>query len=192
MSSINLLHIFHALIYTLFMSKNRTHSSLRYLLIFYIILIVIMVGSIFLFKGRIKENILSSHLDEHYALWKSEEEANTEKSVWTSLYSSTGTATVKRKTTKTYIGLLHGALETLLIPINEEELQSGYITSIAKGTKLLGVSEKDGYFFVSLSKEFLSSENINKALSQIKDALSIYYDVNGLTVLSGDKEFFIE
>lgn len=173
------------------MSNNKTRPSFRYLLIFYIILILLIIGSIFLFRNRIKENITSSSLNEHYALWVNNEKEKSERSVRTKLYSSTGLVTVKRNTNNSYIGLLHGALETLLTPLSEEELSMGYLSAINEKTKLIGVSEKDGYFFVSLSPEFLLSKNIPFALNEIKETLSLYFTVYGVTVLSGDESFSI-
>ena len=64
-------------------------------------------------------------------------------------------------------------------------------TFIPEGTKLIGASYDGGFFFVELSKEFLSSKDIDKALEQIKKTLNLYYKVESLTVISDETIFKI-
>ncbi len=85
--------------------------------------------------------------------------------------------------------LLHSVLEALLLPLSDEEKRNGLTTYISGETRLTGVSEKDGYIFVVLSRDFLSSPDVTLALEQIKKTLAAVCRVESLTVISGEKVF---
>lgn len=66
----------------------------------------------------------------------------------------------------------HDALEGLLKGPTDSALAEGYLSYIASGTKLLGVTVSSGYAFVDLSSEFASSSNMQMAQKQILLTLS--------------------
>ncbi|MCR5760862.1 MAG: GerMN domain-containing protein [Sphaerochaetaceae bacterium] len=66
----------------------------------------------------------------------------------------------------------HDAIEGLLKGPTDSALSEGYLSYIAPGTKLLGLTVSSGYAFVDLSTEFASSSNMEMARKQILMTLS--------------------
>lgn len=65
----------------------------------------------------------------------------------------------------------HLRIEALLNGIDEENLSKGLVSYIKDGTRLIGLSIKNGIAYVVLSDEFLESKDIGKAKHQIKETL---------------------
>ncbi len=163
------------------MEKDK--GDFKYLTVMYIILIVITLPLVFFMRPVILENIKESTILEHYALWKEE---RSEKSVTYSvtLFLDNRPVTVEREI-QSSSDTLHGAVEALLEPLNDEEKEMGYTSFIPEGTTLVGISEESGFFYVEFSSSLLSSSNIAKATEQIKKTLARYYTLESLTILCG-------
>ena len=159
------------------MEKEKGHF--RYLLIMYIMLIPVIVSLFFLFRSDIMSNIETSGVIRHYAIWK-EEKSNTVSTYSVALYSNNNIIFEDRAITRKADDL-HSLVEALLMPLSNE----GLTTYIPEGTKLIGISEEMGFFYVKLSQEFLSSSDINKATIQIRETLDNYYALESLTVICG-------
>ena len=65
----------------------------------------------------------------------------------------------------------HLRIEALLNGIDEENLSKGLVSYIKDGTRLIGLSIKNGIAYVVLSDEFLESKDIGKAKHQIEETL---------------------
>ena len=163
------------------MEKEKGHF--RYLLIMYIMLIPVIVSLFFLFRSDIKSNIEASGIIRHYAIWK-EERSNTDSTYSVALYNNSNIILVNR-TIPRKADNLHSAVEALLMTLSDDETAAGLVSFIPQGTKLIGISEEMGFFYVKLSSVFLSSPDINKATMQIKETLDNYYALESLTVICG-------
>lgn len=165
------------------MEKER--GSFRYLLVLYIILTAV-TGAVVLFTYPIiKRNIEESGIIGRYMEWKREKEDKS-GSYSVTLYSESGYVSVERNVEKKSDDM-HGVIEALLLSPDENEEDKGYTSYIPEGTSLIGISGKDGYFFVELSTAFLSSLDIEKAGGQIKKTLESCYTLESLTIICGTK-----
>ncbi|MCR4676985.1 MAG: GerMN domain-containing protein [Sphaerochaetaceae bacterium] len=61
----------------------------------------------------------------------------------------------------------HDALEGLLLGPTDQALSRGYLSYIAKGTRLIGVTVSGKYAFINFSSEFADSSNMEMAKTQI-------------------------
>lgn len=168
--------------------NSPSPSSFRYLTVFYLVLFLYCGILAFLAYPKVKEYLQEVNLAQHYELWKTKESSLQESNVPVVLNSFAGNTTVERVVAVSKKDQLHYVTEALLLPLSGEELKAGYISLIPPGTKLLGIAQADGYFFVRLSEEFLSSEDLEGALLQIKETLNLYEDVESLTVICGEGE----
>ncbi len=159
------------------MEKEKGHF--RYLLIMYVLLIVVMASLFFLFRYDIKNNIIESGILEHYAIWK-EEKSNTDSAYSVAIYRNESIINEERIVTRKTDDL-HSLIEALLVSPGED----GSVSYIPEGTKLIGISEETGFFYVEFSSAFLSSSDISKAVEQVKRTLENYYTVQSLTVICG-------
>ena len=169
------------------MEKNGTR--IRYLLVLYILLAVYIVAMAVILGGRIRSNAEEAGFRAHAEAWLNKENMFSSTEVQCVLYSSKGPVATARTYVPGRKDELHYSLESLLSPISDEELRRGLISYIPEGTKLEGVSYRDGYAFVVLSEEFLSSTSVEKALEQIKMTLSLHKETESLYVYSGDQVF---
>lgn len=172
------------------MSKenNPSPGSFRYLTVFYLFLVLYCGILTFIAAPHIKGYLEEARFQEHFELWKTKESNLQESSIPVILSSYAGNTVVERIVAVTKKDQLHSVAEAMLLPLSGDELKNGYISLIPAGTKLLGIAESDGFFFVRLSEEFLTAEDMDGALTQIKETLNLYYDAESLTVICGDKD----
>ncbi|MBQ0070478.1 MAG: GerMN domain-containing protein [Spirochaetales bacterium] len=170
--------------------ENSTSStSFRYLMVFYLALVIYAAILAFLAWPRLKENLTATSFQEHYELWKTKESVLQEAEVPVYLHTFSGDIQLTRKVSTGRKDPLHYTLEALLLPLSGEELLKGCISLIPSGTKLLGATYSEGYCFVRLSEEFLGADDFNAALDQMKKTLSITFDTESLVVLCGEEQF---
>lgn len=70
---------------------------------------------------------------------------------------------------------LHQMLEALVDTPSRSVVLEGLISYIPDGTRLIGATIDDGIAFIDLSEEFLSSEDIEKAMDQVKKSVNALY-----------------
>ncbi len=165
------------------MKKERDHGHFRYSFVLYIILIATVLPLFILTLPVIKSNIENSTFKEHYALWKDERKER-EKDYTVFLFSDDDIVEVNRKVTWRE-DEKHSLIEALLLPADNDEKEKGYTSFIPEGTRLIGMSEKDGFFFIEFSSPILTSSNMTKVAEQIKKTLQNYYFLESLTIISG-------
>lgn len=121
-------------------------------------------------------------------LWHNSELNRERKEVTVVLESFSGQTEAKRVIHPGLRDQLHYTLEAILSPLSKEEKEAGLISNIKEGVTLKGATIQDKIAFVSLSQEFLSSEDIDQAADEINKALSINLGTEGLVVLVEDRE----
>ncbi|MCI7606788.1 MAG: hypothetical protein MSS69_08535 [Spirochaetales bacterium] len=171
------------------MGKNgrEKKSSFRYLLVLYITLFVISIPLLILSFPSLKSSIHNTNLIEHYSLWKSNEEEKERKEVTVILESINGEAESNRIIHPGLRDSLHYTLEALLLPLSKEEKEAGLISEIKEGVTLKGATIQDNIAFVSLSSDFLLSDDIYKAACEIHKTLSKNLFTEGLVVIVDDE-----
>lgn len=168
----------------------KGQGSFRYTLVMYIILLILVIPGLFFLVPRAKQNLANYHIREHYEMWRASKDDSNIAYYPVILFSDGKEVNVERKITNASTPI-HSLLEALISPLNKTEKNNMLSTFIPEGTKLIGASYDGGFFFVELSKEFLSSKDIDKALEQIKKTLNLYYKVESLTVISDETIFKI-
>lgn len=163
-------------------SPNR--APLRYVLIYSILLLVFTASSFFIAFPYARRNLEESRIKEHYSLYKREKAETSTATLTIPLYSRNNIVYRERNISILGRDRLHLMLEALLLPPTAEESAEELHSAIPEKTKLIGASEKNGYFFIELSKEFLQAEDTEKALSELRILLNGYKEVKELTVLS--------
>lgn len=164
--------------------RSSSQAPLRYVLIYSILLLVFTAASFYFVLPYAKKNIEETEIKEHYRLYI-EEKAETSTAVLTiPLYSKGNIVYKEREIDILGRDRLHLLLEALLLPLTAEEKSEELSSAIPEKTKLIGASEKNGYFFIELSKEFLQAEDTEKALSELRTLLNGYKAVKELTILS--------
>lgn len=169
--------------------NSTTSTSFRYLMVFYIGLVIYAVILGVLTWPRLKTNLEETSFKEHYLLWKTKESVLHEAEVPVYLHTYSGDIELIRKVSSGRKDPLHYTLEALLLPLSGEELLKGCVSLIPPGTKLEGATYSEGYCFVRLSQEFLEAEDMDAALDQMKKTLSIAFDTKSLVVLCGEEQF---
>lgn len=91
------------------------------------------------------------------------------------LYSIDGPTVARKECEIGFTDEDHLRLEALLDGPGEESLENGLISYISPKTRLIGLTIRDGIAYVQLSKDFLSSKDIDKAKKQIEETLSLAY-----------------
>lgn len=169
--------------------KKDSGSPIKYTLIYLLLLMVFTAITAFFIYPKAIENIERVDLKGHYELYKKTKTHSDILSISVPLYSGSNIIYSSRELPSLGRDKTHLTLEALLLEQSEEEKSKGLESAIAKKTKLIGASEDNGYFFIELSKEFLKSEDIEKALKEIHAALQYYMNVKELTILSDGKTF---
>ena len=173
--------------YSLMENKEREHkSSFRYLLVLYITLFVISIPLLIISFPSLKKSITDSRIIEHYTLWKSNEEEKERKEITVILESVLGEQEVKRVIHPGLRDPLHYTLEALIIPLSKEEKEKGLVSEIKEGVKLEGATIRDNIAFVSLSSDFLLSDDTDGAAEEIYKTLHNNLGVDGLVVIVDD------
>lgn len=164
---------------------STKHTRIRYSLIFSILLVLYIGALIFIGLPFAKRNILSSNLKEHVILYKETKRKNPE---WVSanvyLHGINGIVETERWTEDLGDDSIKSALECLLLPLSDDEIKNGLVSYIPKNTKLIGVSESDGYVFVDLSNDILFSSNIDKAIDQIEMTIKSVSNPDGIYIIT--------
>lgn len=149
--------------------NNNKHSRIRYALIFSIILAIYICILLVIALPRIKSNIDSTSIQEHVALYKSLWKENEE---WTTtvcyMYDINGAKATERMIKTNGNDYMHSVMESLLLPLSDEEIKMGLVTYIPTKTKLIGITVNKGYVFVELSNDILFSSNLDRAMNQIE------------------------
>ena len=170
--------------YSLMENKEREHkSSFRYLLVLYITLFVISIPLLIISFPSLKKSITDSRIIEHYTLWKSNEEEKERKEITVILESVLGEQEIKRVMHPGLRDPLHYTLEALLIPLSKEEKEKGLVSEIKEGVKLEGATIRDNIAFVSLSSDFLLSDDLKMASEEIYKTLYNNLGIDGLVIL---------
>lgn len=166
--------------------ESVKNTRIRYALIFSILLAVYITALIFIGLPFAKNNINSSNIKEHYALYKKTKKTNPDW-IASTVYLQGVNGAVKTERWIEDIGeeSLKSALESLLLPLSDDEVKRGLVSYIPKGTELIGVSESDGYIFVDFSDEILLSSNIDKAVEQIEMTIRSVVDPEGICIITG-------
>ena len=170
--------------YSLMENKEREHkSSFRYLLVLYITLFVISIPLLIISFPSLKKSITDSRIIEHYTLWKSNEEEKERKEITVILKSVLGEQEIKRVIHPGLRDPLQYTLEALLIPLSKEEKEKGLVSEIKEGVKLEGATIRDNIAFVSLSSDFLLSDDLEMASEEIYKTLYNNLGIDGLVIL---------
>lgn len=148
------------------------------------LLAVFSIVAFFIVLPYAKRNISESGINEHYRLYREERDHIETSTIQVPLYSGNEVSYKARELNTLGRDKLHLMIEALLLPLSDEEISDGFSTAIPEKTKLIGVSEKNGYFFIELSKSFTEADDIEKALLQFHILLDEYKEVKELTVLS--------
>jgi spore germination protein GerM len=167
------------------MEKEKESSSFRYILVMYIILVAVFVPLFLILRPTIIRNIEESGIVEKAKEYR-ENGGKQSGSCTVALVSGDDYVFTERTVTCSSSDL-HSLLEALLLPLSDEERKKGLSSSIPEGTRLVGATAEDGFFFVSLSDDFLESGNLDDAYDEIKKTLESRYFVESLTVICGDK-----
>lgn len=170
-------------------TENSVNSSFRYLLVLYIALFVIVIPLLFLAIPNVKRNMEENQVIEHYQLWKEHRAKSISSSKDVYLWSFNGLISTERIMPKGVKDDLHLTIESLLLPLSEEEKQAGFVTFIPEDTKLEGITIKDKKAFIVLSKEFLNTPDLERALESIKMTLASSYEIESLEILVGEEVF---
>ena len=109
------------------MGKNgrSKKSSIRYLLVLYITLIVISVPLLMIYFPSLKNSFNEYRVLEHYKLWRSSEEEKDRKEVLVFLKGISGYQEIVRVINPGLRDPLHYTLEALLLPLSVEEKEAG-------------------------------------------------------------------
>ena len=89
------------------------------------------------------------------------------------LYSIDGPTVARKECEIGFTDEDHLRLEALLDGPGNENLENGLISYISPKTRLIGLTIRDGIAYVQLSKDFLSSKDIDNAKKQIEETLSL-------------------
>ena len=167
------------------MEKEKEVASFRYILVMYFLLFAIFVPLFLILRPRIIRNIAESGIRERAELYR--EYGKEKKEKYTVALLSGDSLVYCERSLAFSSSLPHSLIEALLLPLSEEEKERGLSSAISGKTRLLGVSEENGFFFVSLSPDFLDSENIGAAYDEIKKTLESLYFVESLTLICGNR-----
>lgn len=88
--------------------------------------------------------------------------------------------------------MYHDALEALLAGPDEAAIRDGAATFIRKGTRLIGCTLSKKTLFISLSKEFLNSPDLNKAYRQIEKTATDFTQVDAIMLIVDGKPFTLQ
>ncbi len=169
--------------------KSEEKSPIKYTMIYSVLLLLFSIAALAFVYPRAKENLERVDMKGHYREYKASKTNGELRTISVPLYSDTSIAYQDRSIEALNRDMLHLALEALLLEESDTEKAKGLKSAIAKKTKLIGASGDDGYYFIELSKEFLKSEDIEKALREIHLALEYYMSVKEITILSDGKTF---
>lgn len=167
------------------MEKEKENSSFRYILVMYILLFVVFVPIFFILRPVMVRNIEESGIVEKAKEYR-ENGGKQSGNCAVALVSGDDFVFTERTVTCSSSDL-HSLLEALLLPLSDEEREKGLSSSIPEGTRLVGATAEDGFFFVSLSDDFLESGNLDDAYDEMKKTLESRYFVESLTVICSDK-----
>ena len=167
------------------MGKNgrSKKSSIRYLLVLYITLVVISVPLLMIYFPSLKNSFNEYRVLEHYKLWRSSEEEKERKEVLVFLKGISGYQQIVRVINPGLRDPLHYTLEALLLPLSVEEKEAGLYSEIMEGVTLKGATIQDDIAFVTLSPSFLLSDDLDEAGEEIDKTLSINLGTQGLVVI---------
>ena len=131
----------------------------------------------------LKKSVSNSRIIEHYELWKSSKEEKERKVITVTLEGIFGEKETERVIHPGLRDPLHYTLEALLLPLSEDEKENGLISEIKEGVKLKGATIQDNIAFVSLSSDFLLSDDLEMASEEIYKTLYNNLGIDGLVIL---------
>ena len=170
-------------------NSREQKSSFRYLLVLYIVLLAVSVPLILFSIPRLEESIRDTGILEHYFLWR-KSEGRSGMTIPVTLLSYWGEVESLRTVEQGSSDELHTVAKAILMPLSEEEKKSGYISPVASGTRLRGAVVVDSIPFLSLSEEFLQTEDMEEAANVIEKTLRTNLGTEGLVVIVGDETVF--
>jgi spore germination protein GerM len=104
-------------------------------------------------------------------------------------YSSDGSYSLFSQKQRTMGGTIyHDCIESLLSGPDYNALAQGAVTYIASGTSLVGLTLSNGILYIDLSKDFLASVDLKKALRQITVTSTDFSKIKDVVVLVEGKE----
>ena len=167
------------------MEKEKESSSFRYILVMYIILVAVFVPLFLILRPTILRNIEESGIVEKAKEYR--KNGGKESGSYTVALVLGDDYVFTERTVTLSSSDLHSLIEALLLPLCDEEKEKGLSSAIPEGTRLVGATTEDGFFFISLSDDFLESGNLRESYDEIKKTLESRYFVESLTVICGDK-----
>ena len=163
---------------------NSRHSRIRYTLIFAILVGVYALSLAFIAYPYVKTNLANSDIREHFLLYKEFRERDDYTSMNIFLYGINGPVEVERSIEIEGRDSLHTALEAMLPPIEDKEIEMGLVSYIPRKTSLIGVTNSNGYVFAEFSNDLMFSSDIGRAIEQIERTIDTTVDSQGITIIS--------
>ena len=169
-------------------ADDNKHIQIRYNLIFAILLIIYTLALAFISYPYIAKNVENANLGMHFSLYMEQKKKSDFVSRDVFLYSINGTSKTNRSVNSRGSDSLHTALEALLLPLSDEELERGLVSYIPRKTKLIGVTNISGYVFAEFSNDLMFSTNLDRAIMQIESTIKEIVDTQGIILISDGVE----
>ncbi len=165
-------------------AESNKHTRVRYTLIFAILVVIYSVLLCFIAYPYAKTNISNAKIAEHIELYKQSKAKPIPSSIDVCLYNINGPIVVAKEAEPFTHDDLHNVLEALLLPLNDAEIGKGIISYIPSKTKLVGVTNSNGYIFAEFSNDLIFSSDINKAIDQIERTIGLATDFQKISIIS--------
>lgn len=165
-------------------ADTKQHSRIRYTLIFAILVIVYTITLAIVAIPYARINIEDANLKNHIAIYKELLERDEKSKASIVLFGIDGPVEVEREIETQGRDSLHIALEAILLPLSDDELGKGLISYIPKKTKLIGVTESNGFVFAEFSNNLMFSSDLDKAIDQIESTIKANSRTQGISIIS--------
>ena len=152
------------------MEKKDLH--IRYWILTVLSYTAFFLALFFLMKGRIYGNFTDGGYIEKAQAYIEKRNTKVYEDMNVTFWAADGTREKIVTAERSHTGGMHLLMEALLMGPGPEGLSEGLITYIPVDTELIGLTMSDNICFVALSKEFLSSSDMDRAYTQIKNTLS--------------------
>lgn len=165
-------------------ANNKQHSPIRYTLIFALLVIAYTILLTIVAIPYVRINIENEDLSRHIAIYKEMLEKDDSTNAKAILFGIDGPVMVERSINEQGRDRLHIALEAMLLPLSEDEIEKGLVSYIPRKTKLLGVTESNGYVFAEFSNNLMFSSDLDKAIEQIEATIEANTNTQGIVIIS--------
>ena len=169
-------------------ADNNKHSRIRYTLIFAILVAIYAIALGVIAYPYAKVNAENADLAKHMRLYREAKSIPASNPMPVCLYSINGPVIVERSIETFGRDSLHSALEAMLLPLSDEEIERGLVSYIPKKTELIGVTDRNGYIFAEFSNELMFSSSLDRAIDQIERTIKETIDPQGITIISDGLE----